>query len=269
MKGVIRMREWLYASIIAFQFLTRLPLPVKVDYTTLHVSRSLVFYPLVGWGLGLLQLLYLTVFASSFSPIDAAILMIIALIYTGGLHMDGWMDTADALGSHRSRERMLEIMKDSRVGAMGVLAAVALVLLKWTSIWALIQYGAGQAGLFLNLPVLWLIVPVVSRWWMGVAIHGWPYVGGESGLGSYYAQKRKQHLLPMTLIALFPICFISSPVWVLVPLLQMAAGFAFTRYVSQKLGGCTGDTYGAMQELTEATGYLAGAYILMKGAGAL
>ena len=104
------------AFVAAIQFLTRIPVPVEVPFTNAVLKRSTLFFPVAGllvglatWGGGWLLQQVLPVMPA------AALTLLIMLGMTGGLHLDGLMDTADGILSHRSRERMLEIMKDSRV----------------------------------------------------------------------------------------------------------------------------------------------------------
>ncbi|MCZ4151790.1 adenosylcobinamide-GDP ribazoletransferase, partial [Escherichia coli] len=95
------------------------------------LRESVVYYPLVGAAIGLAVWLGGALFGTVLPALPAAVLTLTLWVWlTGGLHLDGWMDTADGLLSYRSRERMLEIMKDSRVGAMGVIACVLLLMMK-------------------------------------------------------------------------------------------------------------------------------------------
>ncbi|WP_148091983.1 adenosylcobinamide-GDP ribazoletransferase, partial [Paenibacillus sp. 598K] len=109
--------------------------------------------------------------------LPAAVLVLIAwAALTGGLHLDGWMDTADGVLSHRSRERMLEIMRDSRVGAMGVIAGTLLLMFKLSLLASLLALRPMSEAL------MWLaIIPLWSRWWMSVAVIGWPRARADGG----------------------------------------------------------------------------------------
>ena len=132
--------DWLRAGLAAFQFLTRLPIPVQIDYTERVFQRSSVFYPLVGFVIGLLLLLAGEGLTQVLPTMPAAVLLLaIWVVLTGGLHLDGLMDTADGILSHRPREQMLEIMKDSRVGAMGVIVCVLHLLLKFSLLYTLLE----------------------------------------------------------------------------------------------------------------------------------
>ncbi|BCG58561.1 adenosylcobinamide-GDP ribazoletransferase [Paenibacillus sp. URB8-2] len=255
------MRQWLISLIVAFQFLTRLPIPVQVEYTKRYVSRSVLFYPVVGFVIGFILYLALVVLSSGSAPLDAAVLLLIWTLLTGGLHLDGLMDAADGLGSHRPREQMLAIMKDSRVGAMGVLAAFFVLLVKWASLWTLLdrlRQGSISGSMLL---CLLLTIPAVSRGAMVAAIVRRPYIGGEQGMGGLFQEARAGYLAGALLLLLFPVILWPSFGWILLFGIQAAAAWLLVRHFVRRLGGLTGDTYGALNELVETAGLLAAVYI--------
>ncbi|MDU5948969.1 MAG: adenosylcobinamide-GDP ribazoletransferase, partial [Paenibacillus macerans] len=140
----------------AFQFLTRFPVRAELDFTPELLRRSVRYYPLVGAAVGLSVWAAAVLSAWLLPPLPAAVLALIVWVWvTGGLHLDGWMDTADGLLSYRPREKMLEIMKDSRVGAMGVLACVLLLMLKASLLASLLQGGVWQTGAALLTAPVW------------------------------------------------------------------------------------------------------------------
>ncbi|AJY77914.1 hypothetical protein VN24_21380 [Paenibacillus beijingensis] len=245
------------------QFLTRFPLPAAIPFTPPVLTRSLVFFPAAGALIGALLAgcAYLFDLALPALP-AAALLLAVWVCASGGLHLDGLMDTADGVLSGRSRERMLEIMKDSRVGAMGVLAAILVLLLKFSLLCSLLQ----SADWGTCLPLLFA-VPVWSRWWMSLAIVRWPYAGGENGLGSYFRGANMGRiwgslLVGVALTAAGARIGAFSPVetimlCALALLLCLAAGTVSAQWISRRLGGLTGDTYGALNELLEAALLLA------------
>ncbi|MGF9914036.1 adenosylcobinamide-GDP ribazoletransferase [Paenibacillus ehimensis] len=280
MRAFIRlMRLWGEACAAAFQFLTRLPVPVKLDYNDALFRRSVVFYPLVGLVLGLITAAAGLLLANVLSPLPAAVLLLgIWVMLTGALHLDGLMDTADGILSYRSRERMLEIMKDSRVGAMGVIAAVLVLLLKWSLLTELLP--AAAAGGQGNLWLLLALVPLWSRWYMVVAIAWWPYARqAGSGMGGFFRGVGAGHAAGSGLVALLlSFCVaaageafggLSLPFWHMVGIVAIllavtvGAGVLMSVSIHRKLGGLTGDTYGAMNELLEAALLLA--LVLIKG----
>jgi adenosylcobinamide-GDP ribazoletransferase len=161
---------------------------------------------------------------------------------------------------------MLEIMKDSRVGAMGVIVSVLQLLLKFSLLYTLLAADSWALS-----SVLLVLVPLWSRWFMVAAIVGWPYAGRESGLGSFFTGVHKGHLTLSTLLGLaatYTVLTIGVFDLQLIPsgwqplqswtytaaflVLTSLAGWGIAAYISRKLGGLTGDTYGALNELLEA-----------------
>jgi adenosylcobinamide-GDP ribazoletransferase len=229
----------------ALAFLTRLPVPKNLQNEAW--SRSPSWYPAVGlllggvlaalaWGLGLLAA----------PSLLTAMLVVTAWVYlTGGLHLDGLMDTADGFGSYRSRERVLEIMKDSRVGAMGVLAAILLLGNKVAALAALPSSVAQALGL--------LLATMLGRTVMLAALY-WARYAREDGLAkSLKSVGAAGKTVPFLFAALV---LIASAWWlkgalVLVIVLPLLVAFLLIRASYKRIGGCTGDVFGALCELTE------------------
>lgn len=247
----------------SLQFLTRLPVPARLAPPSrdpeADFRRSAVCFPAAGLVIGLILAGFGWLFGSFLPPWVAAVLLTALWIgLSGALHMDGLMDTADGLLSHRSRERMLEIMKDSRVGAMGVVAGSLAVLLRA----ALIAQLAPGHGAFAALALA--AIPVWSRAFLPAAIAGWPYARADSGggLGGLFRSVGAKHAAAAAALAalLTAAALAVSGVW---PLAQAAlallAAFAVAYGVgaliaaaaSRKLGGLTGDVYGALNECIE------------------
>lgn len=258
------------AFFIGLQFLTRISIVEQKDWCEKDFADSVRYFPLIGLVLGIIY----TAFAAllmSFLPqngillphhVVAAILLILPILLTGGLHCDGFMDTMDGLFSGRSRERMLEIMKDSRVGANGVFAFVLLMIFDWSILLDLLQ----SAWLF---PALFAM-PIISRLMMVVAISAFPYAR-PVGMGKAFKDGGTKSVLYgaffYTLILVFfpgvAACFfgiipldaagLSS--WVLSMTAVIFAALLFTiffaSYATRHLGGLTGDVYGAITTLTE------------------
>jgi len=251
------------ALIAALQFLTRFPVPVTVPFQGAVLSRSVIYYPIAGGLLGacLIACTWLLVL---FVPAWPSAVMILALwtALSGGLHLDGWMDTADGVLSHRSRERMLEIMKDSRVGAMGVLAAVLLLLLKASLLAELLKGGNFE----LYGPLL-VIVPIWSRAWMSAAIAGWPNARQGEGIAVLFNEVKWSQaaasigMAAILSIIIFWIAGIDTNVALImllaIGIITISCGWFLSAWLNRKLGGLTGDTYGAMNEAIEAALLLA------------
>ncbi|MFS0727946.1 adenosylcobinamide-GDP ribazoletransferase [Paenibacillus sp. 1P07SE] len=253
-----RLTGWLSDAVIAMQFLTRLPLPLRPAFTPEAASRSLGWYPLAGLAVGALLALAAWGISSLVPPLPAAVLILaVWTALSGGLHLDGWMDTADGVLSHRSRERMLEIMRDSRVGAMGAIAGVLLLLYKFSLLAALLEVPHEP------LP-LWTLaaVPVWSRWWMAAAVIHWPKARADGGMAALFMTAGWRQLALASVMAL---SFSAVLLWIGGSYLWQAlgmslGGLAITAlagaiaawWLTRKLGGLTGDTYGAMNEGLEA-----------------
>ncbi|MFC0211491.1 adenosylcobinamide-GDP ribazoletransferase [Paenibacillus chartarius] len=255
------LKSWVQSGAAAVQFLTRFTLPVNAPYDAVSLARSTVWYPFVGLLIGAVLAAAGAIAGWLLPPLPAAALVLaIWVAVTGGLHLDGLMDTADGLLSHRDRERMLEIMKDSRVGAMGVIAGGLQLLMKLSllSVWA-------EAGR--ECPSVWLLLPaaaVLSRAFMTAAIAGWPYArAGSGGLGGLYRGVGRVHAwmaaggaLGLTLLlglassglADWPKAAVFAAA---AGVLAYAAGCLLAQRMSGKLGGLTGDTYGALCEVLE------------------
>ncbi|WP_434752391.1 adenosylcobinamide-GDP ribazoletransferase [Paenibacillus amylolyticus] len=270
-----------HAAAAAFQFLSRFPVKMQLEFVPPLLRESVVYYPLVGAAIGLCVWLVGALSGALLPAFPAAVLTLTVWVWlTGGLHLDGWMDTADGLLSHRSRERMLEIMKDSRVGAMGVIACVLLLMMKASLIADFIARGNWVYGALLVLPMIW------SRWFMVYAMSAWPNAREDDGLAVLFkglgerkeVQRARSAAIGLTLIAgVVTIAavwlikpdtaiadamvsgFGSLPWWlypvtavIILPLACYFIGRFVAARISARLGGLTGDTYGAMNELLEA-----------------
>jgi adenosylcobinamide-GDP ribazoletransferase len=253
---------WRKACITAFQFMTRLYLPFNIEYTDDVNRRSVVFYPWVGAVIGVILLIAALGVTAVLPAVPAGICVLILWVaLTGALHLDGLLDTADGILSHRPRAQMLEIMKDSRVGAMGVVVCVLYLLLKAGLIISLMEQAERASEAMLML----VFIPVWSRWFMVWSITAWPYARKDNGMGSSVRQSGIRYALLATagvviasgilILALDPGHYISWPGWVMMISVFAGvsglAGWLISAYLNSKLGGLTGDTYGAVNELLE------------------
>ncbi|WP_168119042.1 adenosylcobinamide-GDP ribazoletransferase [Paenibacillus sp. HB172176] len=260
------LRLQLQAAVAAIQFLTRLPLPVSVPFERQVLARSILYFPLAGLFIGLIGACASWLLDAILPPWPAAVLLLMLLTaLSGGLHLDGLMDTADGVLSHRSRERMLVIMNDSRVGAMGVIAGVLLLLLKASLLaeW-LKAYGNGDAAGF---PALLILACCFSRAWMAMAIVGWQPARPGEGMGRMFNDAKYIYAVGAGVLALILSLIMlminefnymeSVVIAAAAALLTLAAGVVMARWLNRKLGGLTGDTYGAMNEGIEVVILLA------------
>ena len=228
----------------ALRFLTLMPISWYAEEDHRHFRSSLAYYPLVGLALGLAAFL-LSTFLLLILPVP--VVAVLALVFlvgaSGGLHLDGLADSADGLLSARPRIEALQIMKDSRVGAMGLIAVVTILLTKFA---ALASLSADR------LPLVLLIIPVVGRGALLLLMTRLDYVGGEDGVGQllYERSAKKLFLSGWLLLAVIGAFFFPRVVLpALVGMLLIAIFFA--KWCRRRLGGATGDTLGAGCELAE------------------
>ncbi|NMA01548.1 MAG: adenosylcobinamide-GDP ribazoletransferase [Clostridia bacterium] len=229
--------------IIALQFMTRIPLFITIEMDNKDFGRSSRFFPLVGLVIGtILALAYY--FANWFFPplVLGALILILEIIITGGIHFDGFIDTMDGILSARPRERVFEIMKDSRVGAHGVTALLCLVLLKFSLLVSL----SSSYILFILL-----LMPVLGRWAMVFCLAFFPYAKPE-GLGKIFWEEtdKVQWYLITGLIFLLSFIFLPN-VFLIIFVITLLVALTPMLLINKKLQGHTGDTYGAINEITE------------------
>jgi adenosylcobinamide-GDP ribazoletransferase len=229
------------ALLVALGFLTRVPVPAGVFDDTRATHQSLVWYSTVGGVIGVVLWLLAQLLHAWPPLLLAAVILIVWIGLTGALHLDGLADSADAwIGGIGSRERTLEIMKDPRCGPAGVVALVAVLLLKFAAL------ASAPAGGGIAL----LLAPVLARAALTLAFVTTPYARAQ-GLGSALRDApRGACWLGIAAAAVLALCF---GVRGLVALIAAAVLFVlWRRACMRRLGGFTGDTCGALAELVEA-----------------
>lgn len=224
----------------AVLFLTRIPLP-QLSLSARDVAHSPAYFAWVG----VLMALLLAGAAWLLTPLGprlaSLLLVVLWILLSGGLHLDGLADTVDGLsGGRGDRQRALTIMRDSRIGAHGALALVLLVLLKWAAL---------EQALELARPS-WLVAPVVARFSCTAWIAWLPYARSE-GLASPYVGAVGARALAIGAAAVLLACVVLGPSALLVSLAGSAATSLFVWRAARLLGGLTGDVYGAAIELAE------------------
>ncbi len=119
------------ALILSIQFLTRIPINIDIDFNGENLKKSTFFYPIVGVILGALSFLVFYIFSYVNRDLASLAAVISMIAFTGGLHLDGLADSADGFFSNKDKEKTMEIMKDSRIGAFGVISLVFIILSKY------------------------------------------------------------------------------------------------------------------------------------------
>jgi adenosylcobinamide-GDP ribazoletransferase len=243
-------KQWLKPLWIALQFFTVLPVPAYSEVSRRDLANSVLCYPLVGLLIGLIlaALAYLLEPMLS-SLLLAALLLALWVGLTGALHLDGLADCADAwVGGLGSRERTLEIMKDPTSGPMAVVWLVTVLLVKF----ALLETLLSQQVL------VWLIVtPIVGRMAAVLLLLTTRYVR-PGGLGEVPSKELSHSKAWVLFAVLVVIALYGWPAITVAMVLFSAIVFGLWRQMMiGRLGGCTGDTAGAMIELIELAALMA------------
>lgn len=248
---------------IAIAYVTAIPIGRLINLEGDWQLRGLGKYlPWVGLLVGLILVAVnaIIIQLSAADILHGALIAVCWLALTGSIHMDGLMDTADGIFSHQSRERMLEIMKDSRVGNFGVLTGICLLLLKVLSLVTIAPH------LNLMIPAL-VITPIAARWAELYTIASFPYARLE-GKGQVWHDSTNSPLdlilggLPLAAAAIAMMAFYPYQA-ILVPTGgALLTGALAAHSLARKLGGHTGDSYGAVVELAECGALLATALLL-------
>ncbi len=228
--------------LIALQFLTRLPVRLPGMPEPEQIGRSLLWYPLVGVLIGALMLGGAWLLDGRPPLLSAALLLALWVGLSGGLHLDGLADTADAwVGGYGDRERTLTIMKDPRSGPIAVVVLVVVLLLKFAALATLLD--AGQL-----LPLL--LAPWLARGMLPLLFLTTPYVR-PGGLGQAIAEHLPRQELPVWLGGqAVMILLLGWVAWIALAAALVLFGWLRGRFM-QRLGGTTGDTAGALVELVE------------------
>ena len=227
--------------IVAFQFLTIIPTLIRRPFTPQEMGRAVGWFPLVGLALG--ALLYgIHQAARLLFPLSiaAALAIFVWVFLTRAFHLDGLMDTCDGIFGGFTPERRLAIMRDSQIGAFGVTAGIIILLLKYAAL-----ASSANPGLAL------VMAASLGRWTSPLLIVSIPYAR-EQGTG--YAMKKNaawQQALLATIITASAAWFLSGVQGILLMLFAAMIAFGMARYIMRLLPGLTGDTYGAITEITE------------------
>lgn len=256
--GVIILKE----IALLIKFMTRLPMP-KVKFDSKLLGKSMMFFPVVGiiiglinWivGTGVYKLEYERIthgyLEGTLGLVTAFVLVALEVILTGGLHLDGLADTFDGIFSYRSKQKMLEIMKDSRVGTNGVLILIFYILGKVIFLMETAKYLGVSQG------ILMLMVPVIARIGGVINCATEPYARA-TGMGKTFVENtdKKGMIVSLVIATLFVVVVsilnkISLLTTIGTIVIVALSSYLFGKLMTRKIGGITGDTLGALLELS-------------------
>ena len=239
---------------LALQFFTRLPIPDWVGFREEWLGRIARFFPLVGWIVGAVSALTVWAAAYLLPPLPALLLALIAgVLVTGALHEDGFADVCDGFGGGTTRERVLEIMRDSRIGVYGALGTGLLLTLKLSCL----------AGLPASARVCALLAAhPLSRALAAGLMWRLDYARSEGKAAPVARRMPGGEYLFALLCGVLPAgaaVFLQLLAWQAVlagAVLALLFALYLVRLFSRSIGGYTGDCLGAVQQLSEAGFYL-------------
>ena len=227
----------------AIGFLTILPIASRCSAEDLAAART--WFPLVGLLLGAMLAGADLLMNEPFPLLLASALLTVALaLMTRALHLDGFMDTCDALFGGFERERRLEILRDPHVGAFAVVGVISLLLIKFAAIAALPQ---------MNRTAILILFPCLSRWGMLLVMELFPYVRSK-GLGTmFFGTRGKWPMIGGLGITLSAAIVLAGIPGVVLFAIASCIAWAVGSWAARLLGGLTGDIYGAVNEVLEAS----------------
>jgi len=240
--------------LLAFQFLTIIPLRDTGDVSEKEIGKTTAFFPVVGALQGITLVISSALFLKVF-PVEVSngLILFLMIIINGGLHLDGLADTFDAIASRKDKDKKLAIMKESAVGPFGVIAIVFAILLKYLFLNAVFNISLDTYYLSLFL------MPIFSRWAMVTAIFHCKSARPD-GLGRMFIEhtKMKEFTMATAITILFSVflnLIFHLPFFIFHLLTLLFILYVFSliavRFSNNNFGGMTGDTFGAVSEISE------------------
>jgi adenosylcobinamide-GDP ribazoletransferase len=245
----------------AVMFYTCIPCPKWVEHSPVYLNKTSRYFPLIGWITGTVSFISLYLSLMIF-PVEIAVVisMISGILLTGAFHEDGFADVCDGFGGGKEKQRILEIMKDSRIGAHGVIGLALLLLLKFLTLKYIINIAVPNLNNSITLLLIFFSAHSVSRLAAISIVFTHQYVREDEEskakpvvrnyswkevIGSFFFG-----LVPLICLALYQLQIIYALISVL------SARFLLSNYFKKWIGGYTGDCLGATQQVCEVVFYL-------------
>jgi len=245
----------------AVMFYTRIPCPNWVGHSPDYLNKASRYFPLIGWITG--TVFFISLYLSLFIfPVEIAVLisMISGILLTGAFHEDGFADVCDGFGGGWTKQRTLEIMKDSRIGAYGVTGLAFLLLVKFFAIKHLIDISIAEPINQITVMLIIIAAHSISRLAAFSIVFTNKYVREENEskakpIAQNYSWKEVVGSFFFGLVPLICLAFYQLQIiYALIPLLF--ARFTLSSYFKKWIGGYTGDCLGATQQVCELVFYL-------------
>lgn len=231
---------------IAQTFLTRIPTPKITTISEEDVSLSLLYYPLIGFCLGVILMLSAFFLSSFVAPsaynVIAVIIVALWVLITGALHLDGLADSADGfVGGQGSTERTLNIMKDPVSGPAGITSIILILMLKYSSVVVILNSEMSYWSL--------LLAPIIARA-IAIGLITFTPVAQQQGLAFELKKKEFPEIVALILLLVAVVTFVITNVYVLILISLLI--YAIRHWAIRRLQGITGDILGFSIEVTEA-----------------
>ncbi|HEY0054645.1 MAG TPA: adenosylcobinamide-GDP ribazoletransferase [Pedobacter sp.] len=253
-------REW-QLFLTALSFYTRIYVPKFIhEAKPEYLNNSIRYFSLIGWFTGFLSAVMFFLFDFYFDQSTALIFSMLAVVLiTGAIHEDGFADVCDGFGGGWSKEKILEIMKDSSVGAFGVIGLVFILLLKF---FALNQFmnGLNSPGNWVIMLLIFMVGHCLSRFNASIMVFTHIYVREETSKSAALVGNRKINLYLSCIFGLLPLILLSIHTthyeWLYLLLPIALVQVFLSRFFNKWIGGYTGDCLGAIQQVSEVVIYL-------------
>ncbi len=227
------------AFLLILSFFTRIPVGHRVEYSDELYETSIKYFPYIGMVIGLLCMVPYVLFKNVNSSIVSVLVILAYLIVTGGIHLDGLADSMDGLFSNRDRERVLEIMKDSRIGSFGVIGLILYFLIFYTTVKEL-------------PPVFIFLMPFVGKSSGAFAAGFTGYARKTPGMGTVFVESHNMATSGGITVACLAISYLlAGSSGVLAGGLTLVLAYLMMKWIEGKIGGMTGDTIGFVVEVCQ------------------
>lgn len=245
------MKKQLYIFLNAIMFYTRIPVPKNLPYSDEMLNRSTRYFPFIGWIIGGIGAAVFYGLQFIFPPELTILLSILVTIFiTGAFHEDGFADFCDGFGGGYTKEKILTIMKDSRIGTYGSIGLIGMLATKFLSLDVIDSA---------TIPLILVTGHALSRLMPVLVIFTSEYARADlESKSKPIGQKGKPiDLLVAIFFGLALLAFVPLTFSVVIVLILLVTTFIFRNYIVGKLGGYTGDCLGALQQISEVLFYLA------------
>lgn len=243
------MNKYINDFLLMLQFLTRIPININLNCDKENFRRGALFLPIVGFVVGGLQwIIYYLLHRILPSNIAAVLIVLTAVIVTGALHIDGLGDTCDGFFAFKGKDRIIEIMKDSRIGSFGTIAVVMDLLLKVMAISFIVDN---------NLSAAVIVAAVVGRFSI-VFISYISKPAKNTGSGNLFIGNMNKIIVFVSALLTIAISalLLGLRISIIIFIGTVTLTFLFNKYSESKIGGTTGDILGANNELIEILSFI-------------